>query len=434
MLDAVIVGAGYGGMGTAALLAHAGLSVLVVERTSVVGGRAGSLTDEEGYRWEYGAHSHRLADKGIASELFRRLGDEITFLPRADDARLIFKNQLWERPEGPLGYLRTPMLSLTGRLTLLGLLIRIKRSRPEDWYDMTLLDFYRSWFSNPEVEEILPLLGISVMCPDPSRVSAGEVIAFLKRMLSAGVSVGEPVGGSAQIFDKLRFHIESNGRIRLEEKATGLIVEQGRACGIRTDRGEYRARRVVFAARLPLLFEIADPSLFTGAFVEYCRNIEHSSCLSFDFITSYPVSDIKGGILGIDIPIWARFQTNADPSFTPQGKFLSTWGIMLPWGFDGDPEVIRVTEKKLKITISLLFPHLLPNLVRERKLVIPVMNGTVLTSAQSHPHRPDIVCDTVRDLYFVGDTVRGDGCSGDISFSSAMKAADVILGERTGRD
>ena len=66
LLDAVIIGAGYGGMGTAALLAHAGMSVVVVAQSSLVGGRASSLTDGEGYRWEYGAHSPRLAEKGIA--------------------------------------------------------------------------------------------------------------------------------------------------------------------------------------------------------------------------------------------------------------------------------------------------------------------------------------------------------------------------------
>lgn len=430
MPDAVVVGAGYGGMGVAALLAHAGMSVVVLEQSSLVGGRASSLTDEEGYRWEYGSHSHRLAERGIASELFKRLGDEINFLPRSDDARLVFRNQLWERPEGPLGYLRTPMLTLTGRLALLGLLIKIKRSRPEDWYDRTLLDFYRTWFSNREVEEVLPLLGITVMCPEPSRVSAGEVIAFMRRMLAAGVSVGEPVGGSAQIFGKLRFHIESHGSVNLNEKALELFVEGGRTCGVRTDRGVYRADRVIFAAPLPRLFDIVDASLFSGDFVRYCRTIENSSCLSFDFITNYPVTDIKGGILGVDIPVWARFQTNSDPSFTPQGKYLSTWGIMLPWRFDGDPEVVRSTEKRLKITISHIFPHLLPNLARERKLIIPVMNGNVLTPAHAYPHRPDVVCDTISGLYFVGDTVRGNGCSGDISFSSAMKVADAILGQR----
>jgi phytoene dehydrogenase-like protein len=267
------------------------------------------------------------------------------------------------------------------------------------------------------------------MCPDPDKVSAGEVITFIQRLLTAGVSVGEPVGGSSQIFRKLQFHVESNGTIHSAEKVTDLFIEHGEVKGVRTDRDLYETRRVIFAARLPLLFDIVDKGLFPQSFVEYSEAIEHSSCLSFDFITNYPVTDIKGSILGVDIPIWARFQTNADPSFTPQGKFLSTWGIMLPWRFDGDPEVVKATEKRLKMTIALLFPHLLPNLIKERMLVIDVMNGNVLTTGHAWPHRPHVVCDSIKGLYFVGDTVQGDGCSGDISFSSAMKVSDIIGSE-----
>ncbi len=427
MLDAVIIGSGYAGMGAAALLAHAGLKVVVLEQSSIMGGRAGSFTDEDGYRWEYGSHSLRLAHKGIASRLMGRLGDEISFLPRPGDAKLIYQNRLWDRPEGPLGYLMTPMLPLSGRVTLLMLLLKIKRAKPGDWYDRTLLDFYRTWFSHPQVEDILPLLGMAVMCPDPARASAGEVIDFISRMLAAGISVGEPVGGTEQIFRKLQFHVESNGAVNLGEKALEILVENGHVTGVRTDRELYLCRRVVFAAPLGGLFALADASLFDKGFVDYCRGIEHSSSLSFDFITNCPVTDVRGGILGIDIPVWGRFQTNVDPSFTPQGKYLSTWGIMLPWGFDGDPEVVKATEKRLKVTLSRIFPHLLPNLLKERRLVIGEMNGTVLTPRQSSPHRPGVACTTVKGLFFAGDTVQGEGCSGDISFSSAMKVADIIL-------
>ncbi len=429
MLDAIVIGAGYGGMSAAALLARAGLKIIVLEQDPLIGGRASFFQDQDGYQWEYGAHSHRLAQKGIASELLRRLGDEITFLPQSKDAKLIYKNRLWHRPEGLIGYLRAPFLSLPGRLILLKLLLKIKRSHPEQWFDSTLSDFYRSFFSNKEVEEILPLLGFSVMCPDPSRVSAGEVIDFVQRLLKAGVSVGEPVGGSSQILKKLRFHVESHGQIHVNEKALSLIIRQGQVKGVKTDTSTYESRRVIFAARLPLLFDIAEQNLFSPDFTSYCNGIEHSSCLSFDFITNYPATDIKGSIFGIDIPIWARFQTNADPTFTPQGKYLSTWGIMLPWGFDGDPEVAETTEKRLKTAIDRLFPHLLPNLAKERRLIIPVMNGNILTPRQARPHRPDVICDTIKGLYLVGDTLRGEGCSGDISFSSAMKAADIILSE-----
>ena len=429
MVDVVIVGAGYGGMSAAALLAHAGLSVIVIEKSPLIGGRASSYKDDEGYTWEYGAHTHRLAHKGITGEVFARLGDEIKFLPRTTDAKLIFKNRLWDRPEGPLGFLKNPILSFKAKLLLLFFMARIKKADPGMWYDETLLSFYRRFSANMELETFLGFLGMTVMCPDADKVSAGEVIDFLQRVFKARIGVGEPVGGSSQLFSKLKFHVETHGEIRLNETITSIQVNQDRVVGVQTDLSSYTARWVVFAERLPLLFDIIEKDLFPQEFVSYCEAIEHSSSLVFDFITDYSITDINGSILGVDIPLWARFQSNTDPSFTPHGKHISTWGIMLPWGFDGDPEAVEQTEKRLKITISKTFPHLLPNLTRERKLIVPVMNGNVLTPTQSRPHRPDVKCSSIGGLFFVGDTVRGDGCSGDISFSSAMKAADFILKE-----
>ena len=428
MADAIIIGAGYAGMSAAALLAYAGRKVIVLEASGMIGGRALSYRNEKGYVWEYGAHSHRLAHKGIANEVFKRLGEEIDFLPEAKDAKLIFKGRLWERPEGPSGFLKTPMLSFRARLALLALLIKIKKADPLKWYDKTLLDFYKTSFQNPEVEAFLPFLGMTIMCPSPDKVSAGEVIEFLQRVLKAKVGVGEPRGGSAQIFSKLKKHIERNGEIHLNEKAEKIIIENGRVTGVKTDRAKYSAQNIIFAARLPLALDLIDNLLLPKAMLDYAKNIENSSSLTIDFITDRPVTNIRSGILGVDIPIWARFQSNADDSFMPRGKYISTWGIMLPWHFDGDKKTVGETEKRLKDIISAIFPNFMPMVIEERKIVAPVMNGIVLTPAQSKPHRPDVKCPAIKGLYFIGDTVKGDGCSGDISFSSAMKAADKILG------
>ncbi len=428
MADAIIIGAGYAGMSAAALLAHAGRKVIVLEAADAIGGRALSCRDEAGYLWEYGAHSHRLSYKGIANDLFRRLGENIDFLPEDHDAKLIFKGRLWERPEGPAGFLKTPMLSLGARLLLIALLIRIKKADPGQWYDQTLHDFYKTSFQNREVEAFLPFLGMTVMCPSPDKVSAGEVIEFLQRALKAGVSVGEPRGGSAQIFSRLAKHIGQNGEIHLHEKAERIMTEEAGVTGVQTGEATYTAKNVIFAARLPLLPDLMVDRQLPKTLLDYAKNLEHSSALTIDFITDRPVTDIRSGILGVDIPLWARFQSNADDSFTPHGKYLSTWGIMLPWHFDGDLKIVEEAEKRLISTISTLFPELISRVVRKRKVVVPVMNGNVLTPVQSKPHRPDIECTTVKGLYLIGDTVRGDGCSGDISFSSAMKAADKILG------
>jgi phytoene dehydrogenase-like protein len=430
MADAIIIGAGYAGMSAAAMLAKAGKKVIVLEASDMIGGRAHSFKTGKGYVWEYGAHSHRLAHKGIANEVFKRLGEEIDFLPEAKYAKLIFKGRLWDRPEGPVGFLKTPMLSFRARLALLALLIKIKKADPADWYDKTLLDFYKTSFQHSEVEAFLPFLGMTIMCPTPNKVSAGEVIEFLQRALKAGIGVGEPRGGAAQIFFKLEKHIEKSGDIHLSEKAQKLIIENGIVIGVETDRATYSAKNIIFAARLPLVLDLMDNAFLPRATLDYAKNIESSSGLTLDFITDKPVTDIRASLLGVDIPIWARFQSNADDSFTPPGKYISTWGIMLPWHFDGNKKIVEETEKRLKETIAAIFPNFMPMVIEERKTVVPVMNGNVLTPVQSKPHRPDVECATIKGLYFVGDTVRGDGCSGDISFSSALIAADKICSQK----
>ncbi|MFZ1036660.1 MAG: NAD(P)/FAD-dependent oxidoreductase [Smithella sp.] len=430
MADAIIIGAGYAGMSAAALMAHAGRRVIVLEESDLIGGRAFSFRDEKGYLWEYGAHSYRLARKGIANEVFKKLGDEIDFLPEAKDAKLIFKGKLWERPKGPVGFLKTPMLSFGARLTLLAFMIKIKKADPLKWYDKTLLDFYKTSFQNDDLETFLPFFGMTVMCPQPDKASAGEVIDFLQRALKAGIGVGEPRGGSAQIFSRLKKHIEQNGEIHLNEKVKKIIIENGVASRVETEKTTYFSPNIIFAARLPLVLDLMDNLLLPGETLDYIKNIENSSGLTIDFITDEPVTDICAGILGVDVPVWARFQSNTDDSFTPRGKYISTWGIMLPWHFDGDMKAVEQAEKTLKKIILGILPGFMSMVVNERKIVAPIMNGNVLTPDQSKPHRPDIACPAIKGLYFIGDTVKGDGCSGDISFSSALIAVNKILGAK----
>jgi phytoene dehydrogenase-like protein len=55
-----------------------------------------------------------------------------------------------------------------------------------------------------------------------------------------------------------------------------------------------------------------------------------------------------------------------------------------------------------------------------------VVNANILVPKQSYPHRPPIACPDVKRLYFIGDTVQSEGCSGDIAFSSALRLAELI--------
>lgn len=71
---AVVIGAGVAGLATAALLADEGVDVTVVERTEVIGGRAGDLVldDHDGFRWDTGPSWYLMPD--AFDHFFRLLG------------------------------------------------------------------------------------------------------------------------------------------------------------------------------------------------------------------------------------------------------------------------------------------------------------------------------------------------------------------------
>lgn len=69
--DAIVIGAGLGGLSSAALLAKNGFKTLVCENTSQVGGCCSSY-DYEGYRFDIGASVVELA--WVIDDLFTRLG------------------------------------------------------------------------------------------------------------------------------------------------------------------------------------------------------------------------------------------------------------------------------------------------------------------------------------------------------------------------
>jgi protoporphyrinogen oxidase len=91
----VILGAGPAGLAVAWRLAQAGLSPLVLEKASVVGG-LGQTFEDEGYRFDLGPHILHPKHKEIADFMQRIVGPEMTEF--SNRAQILFRGKLVNYP------------------------------------------------------------------------------------------------------------------------------------------------------------------------------------------------------------------------------------------------------------------------------------------------------------------------------------------------
>lgn len=118
--DVVIIGAGIAGLSAAYTLKNAGYRVLVLEKNSHAGGLIQTIRDQD-YLCELGPNTFLPSAKPLLN-LVSKLGLDPELIQNAADhsRRYIFKNgALQELVMNPFKFLKSPILSLRGKLRLL---------------------------------------------------------------------------------------------------------------------------------------------------------------------------------------------------------------------------------------------------------------------------------------------------------------------------
>ena len=90
--DVTIVGAGPGGLASALLLAYSGLNVVIVEKSSEVGGRT-KIIEQDGFKFDRGPTFFHYPE--VIEEIFQAIGldahKELELIPLTDPSyRLVF--------------------------------------------------------------------------------------------------------------------------------------------------------------------------------------------------------------------------------------------------------------------------------------------------------------------------------------------------------
>jgi len=422
--DVIVVGAGYGGLTAAAIMANKGLDVEVLEATGHLGGRA-AFDRKDGFIVDYGIHANRYGAEGAADAALREIGHEIDFVSMGPP-QLYRDGSFVPLPTGIPQFLKAPFLSLGDKSIMVGDMLRLVLAKPAKVADVPLEKAV--WgTSRKEIGSLFKLLsGIGLVSPDITTTSAGEFATFLKRALKARENVAYPRGGTSQIIEVLSKKIKESGKITLNSRVRSLDIRDGRVRSVNVKEDDLEARAVLFAVPLQRLPEMAGTAL-GEPFVEKCSSLVPTAGVSIDLCLSKKVSDIDGLIVTADPVTMGQFTSNIDPSTAPNGKQLATFYYPLPADVMEERESVEAAEKQLDSLLERMFPGITDSAEWRRKLALKMVDGFEPRIGQTAKDRPGVVASGVENLFLAGDTVSAPGNGGDVAFASAVEAAGRVM-------
>ncbi len=292
--DVCVIGAGYGGATAAALLAHAGRKVALVEKTGAAGGKAQTV-DRKGYRFEMFGAVGIPARNSRFHELVDVLGisDRVEFLIPEGDAACV----RYQTPEGEWRTMYSP-LQQTGDPKEMDNLRRVFDASDEDiaalaqFYtailtlkdeeiealdEVGMLDWMRP-FGLSKALESQTCMNLNTLFVVPvNRLAASEAILTLRQQVMGGAG-RYSVGGYGRLAEACADYVIEKGGIYLSKKRVErVVIEHGRAVGIEISQGILRADAIVSNAGIqPTVLKLAGSEHFPLDYVERVKSLEPS--------------------------------------------------------------------------------------------------------------------------------------------------------------
>ncbi len=429
--DVLVIGGGYAGLSAGALLANRGLSVILLERSPHLGGRA-SFAERDGFLVEYGLHANRFASQGAAAEVFRRLGRELEFMP-VGEPELWWEGRFQPLPNSVPKILKTPLLPPQARAEAVAHLLKLVALPVRSLYPRSLHDI-TGGCRRKEVRTLLQVLsGIGIIAPDLKRSSAGEFAAFLKKALRSREKVGYPKGGTRAIITGLKGELERNGEVRTGISVTGLKVRGSLVEGVEAKDRVWSAKAVVCAIPLrdvPSLFGEGD---LPPDFVRKYKALEPTAGIILDLGLRGRLTERSGLLVTAEPVTMGQFTSNIDPSTAPPGKALLSWFYPLPFWKVSEREGLEEEEKRLRGLLQEIFPGLWDLVEWERCMHLEMVDGFLPSPEQSLPYRPGFTVPTLKNFFLCGDATAAPGTGGDTAFNSALAVADLVEGYLRGK-
>ena len=296
--DVIIVGAGFGGLCTGALLAHAGKRVLVLEKDGAIGGRA-KCFNYKGQVIDDGAHVPTRP--GHLEKIFADLGLEYPELLQIKNSE-IYHEGIWKNARELYS---TDVLKI-----VIGEMMKLTDDQVLELDDIPLDDWVESISEAPGLKDVFFYLACSTSVGNRLETySAGEMAFIVREILNQGLKLSEMAGvikgGVNSILEPLADYINSHGgEVRLNSPVDSLALSDNRAVGVNVEVGErifhsqlldlrtLEADFVIVTAPLWEIFSLLDEDCFPNWWVDWVNWI------------SAKVSHVWSNIYGVDEPFF----------------------------------------------------------------------------------------------------------------------------------
>ncbi len=475
--DVIVIGAGFGGSACAGLLAKKGLSVLLVEKNRVAGGKAMSIS-KGGYTYT----AWVVIGAPVQENYYQRVLDELEVTDLAELVVPGVQGSIYKNPAGEYTMLPDMPMGETDPNVIFAWLGIPEHERPgalEFFAEMTFMppdaiqslegSSFDSWIRSKNVPPSLRAFLVSLCCDGMfmvpnDQLDAAEAISSLQEMFLKGGGVfckggfGRVAGAYTEAVRRY------GGTVKMGTRIEKILLADGRAAGIRTADGEeFRARVVVSNAGIqPTVLKYVGEEHFDPEYVDYVKGLVPSySLLGYRYFLSKPVTDRPYGVVFSNSSPWSterlekaakgegsregvlyyEVPSNYDREAAPPGKQILMTGSFCPADPNMSKADIEAWAAAGEEILFGAFPEL-PELIESKDLYTTksVSNATrdaTVAGAggetiglgqiigQTGASKPSIES-PIDGLYFVGADAGARGVGTQMAIASGIGVADAV--------
>lgn len=405
-MKAIVIGAGLGGLLSAAKLSHAGYEVDVFERLPISGGRFTNL-NYKGFQLSSGAfHILPHGPSGPLAQLLNEVKADVKIVRSEQTVmRIPLKKGDLDYTKGFKDLSFTEFISpLTykDRLKIAALVVSTRKNRPAG---STLQAWLRSQFNDEWLVKFADSFCGWALSLKSDEVSVEEIFEIIENMYRFG-GPGVPVGGCKGIIDALEVVIAANGgKIHTKTEVSKILVVNGSASGVIAGDKELKADLVVsnlgHAATAYLCSEALAGERYS-AYLRMLETLKPSAGIKICLAAEEPLVGHSGVLL---TPYAKRVNginevTQVDSRLAPPGKHLTMSHQYVA------PENLKNLEAEIELGL------------KDLKEIFPGKKYEVLLIQSYHDNWPvnrsasgtDPGNETpISKLYVVGDGAKGKG-------------------------